>query len=92
MSLKSSSELNYEIRVKGHFAQRWLGQFEPFQTAYILGEVTVLRGRVPDQSGLHAFLRNLEATGVTLVGLSEIEGAANQAPPVSPTGDERWAR
>lgn len=39
--------------------------------------MTVLRRRVRDQSALRAFLRHIEATGITLLGLAEIEGVAN---------------
>lgn len=77
MSPHHSTELSYEIRVKGHFAARWLQQFEPFREVRLDGAVTVLRGRVRDQSALHAFLRHIEATGITLLGLAEIEDAAN---------------
>ena len=63
----------YEIRIHGRFSRRWHGVFQPFEIAAERDDVTVLRGAVPDQAGLHGVLRRFEEYGVSLISLDRLD-------------------
>jgi len=69
----------YEIRIKGHLADRW--------AAWLDGELlrvddgtTLVRARVPDQAALHGLLNKLRDLGLPLVSVAQAERRPVAAP------------
>ena len=75
----------YEIRVKGHLADRWAALFDGMTLTRRADGTTVLDGPVADQSALHGLLRKVSDLGVPLVSVTSTPGirtslAAEQCP------------
>ena len=64
----------YEIRVKGHLADRWAVWFDGMTLTRGADGTTVLDGPVVDQSALHGLLRKVSDLGLPLVSLTPIPG------------------
>jgi hypothetical protein len=71
----------YEIRIKGHLADRW--------AAWLDGELlhsddgtTLVRAQVPDQAALHGLLTKLRDLGLTLLSVAQAE-RGSAVPPSS---------
>jgi len=64
----------YEIRVKGHLADRWAAWFDGMTLTRRADGTTVLDGPVADQSALHGLLRKVSDLGLPLVSLTPIPG------------------
>ena len=62
----------YEITVGGTLDQDWSAWFDDFEV-HAEGVVTVLRGRVVDQSALHGLLARLRDLGLPLLDVHRIE-------------------
>ena len=62
----------YEIRVKGHLADRWAAWFDGMTLTRRADGTTVLDGPVADQSALHGLLRKVSDLGLPLVSLTPI--------------------
>ena len=60
----------YEIRVKGHLADRWAAWFDGMTLTRQTDGTTVLDGHVADQSALHGLLGKVSALGLPLVSLT----------------------
>jgi hypothetical protein len=60
----------YEIRVKGHLADRWTAWFDGMTLTPQSDGTTVLRGSVADQSALHGLLRKVSDLGLPLVSVT----------------------
>jgi len=60
----------YEIRVKGHLADRWAAWFDGMSLTRQSDGTTVLRGPVADQSALHGLLRKINDLGLPLVSVT----------------------
>ena len=60
----------YEIRVKGHLADRWAAWFDGMTLARQDDGTTVLHGPVADQSALHGLLRKVNDLGLPLVSVT----------------------
>jgi hypothetical protein len=60
----------YEIRVKGHLADRWAAWFEGMTLTRQADGTTVLDGPVADQSALHGLLRKISDLGLPLVSVT----------------------
>ena len=72
----------YEIRIKGHLANRW--------AAWLDGEVlqvddgtTLVRAQVPDQAALHGLLNKLRDLGLPLISVAQ----ADRGSAVPPSSD-----
>ncbi|MEU9158277.1 hypothetical protein AB0D59_49085 [Streptomyces sp. NPDC048417] len=63
----------YEIRLRGHLSQTFLGAF-PDLRAEIQGAETLLTGMLPDRSALHGALAQIEALGLELIELRRCDG------------------
>ena len=66
----------YEIRVAGHLDARhaeWLGHLELSPGFRRDQPVTLLRGRLADQAALHGVLDMLQALGVVLLEVVQLE-------------------
>ena len=60
----------YEIRVKGHLADRWAAWFEGMTLTRRADGTTVIDGPVIDQSALNGLLRKVSDLGLPLVSLT----------------------
>ena len=74
-SVRSAQEPDrYEIRVKGHLADRWAASFDDMTLTRRPDGPTVLAGPVADQSALHGLLRKVSDLGIPLVSLTPTPG------------------
>lgn len=64
----------YEIRVKGHLADRWAAWFEGMTLTRRADGTTVIDGPVIDQSALHGLLRKVSDLGLPLVSVTPTPG------------------
>jgi hypothetical protein len=64
----------YEIRVKGHLADRWAAWFDGMTLTRRTDGTTVLGGPVADQSALHGLLRKVSDLGLPLVSVTPTAG------------------
>jgi hypothetical protein len=60
----------YEIRVRGHLADRWAAWFDGMTLTRQADGTTVLGGPVADQSALHGLLRKVSDLGLPLVSVT----------------------
>ncbi len=63
----------YEIRIQGRLDQRWTTWLDGLDMSQTQDGVTVLRGRVTDQTALHGVLHKLRDIGLPLVSVAQIE-------------------
>ncbi len=59
----------YEIRVKGHLADRWAAVFDGMTLTRQADGTTGLDGPIADQSALHGLLRKVSDLGLPLVSV-----------------------
>jgi hypothetical protein len=71
----------YEIRVKGHLADRWAGWFDGMTLTREADGTTVLDGPVTDQSALHGLLRKVSDLGLPLVSVTPIDQHERRSTP-----------
>ncbi len=60
----------YEIRIKGHLADRWAAQFNGLTLTREVNGDTLLAGPVVDQAALHGLLRKVRDLGMPLISVS----------------------
>ncbi|MCU1380307.1 MAG: hypothetical protein JWN29_3290 [Acidimicrobiales bacterium] len=75
----------YEIRVDGHLASRWVDWFDGLDLTSEDDGTTVLRGPVVDQSGLHGLLQKLRDLGIPLLSLTQLPYGERADGPDIPT-------
>jgi hypothetical protein len=75
----------YEIRIKGHLANRWADWFEGLTITLEDNGETLLTGRVADQAALHGVLRKVRDLGLPLVSVTRVEPDQ----PALPTSEPR---
>ena len=63
----------YEIRIKGHLADRWTDWFEGFAITLEEDGDTLLTGPVVDQAALHGLLRKVRDLGMPLISVNRVE-------------------
>lgn len=63
----------YEIRIMGHFDDRWADWFEGMTITLETNGETRLTGPVAAQSALHGLLRKVRDLGVRLISVNRIE-------------------
>ncbi len=68
----------YEIRVKGHLADRWAGWFEGLTITLEEDGVTLLTGPVIDQAALYGLLRKTRDLGIPLLSVNRVEPGQNE--------------
>jgi len=62
----------YEFRVRGRLGERLLSSFEGFD-AEVQPVETILRGSIADQAALHGVLEQIEALGLELVEVRQVD-------------------
>ena len=62
----------YEFRVRGRLAERLLSSFEGFD-AEVQPVETILSGSIEDQAALHGVLEQIEALGLELVEVRQVD-------------------
>jgi len=63
----------YEIRIKGHLAERWTGWFEGLTITLEEDGDTLLAGPVIDQAALHGLLKKVRDLGLPLISVISVE-------------------
>ena len=63
----------YEIRIKGHLADRWANWFGGMAITLEENGVTLLTGPVVDQAALHGLLRKVRDLGMPLLSVVRVE-------------------
>ena len=66
----------YEIRVQGHFHDRWAERFEDLTITRESDGTTVLYGPLPDQTALHSVLLRIRDMNLKLISVSQTEPAS----------------
>lgn len=63
----------YEIRIKGHLDESWVGGFDGLAISHKnIGE-TLLTGTLPDQAALHGLLNRLRDMGIHLISVNPLK-------------------
>ncbi len=62
----------YTIKVEGCLDKKWVDWFEGMEMNYE-GEMTVLRGAVPDQAALHGLLARVRDLNLVLLSMERSE-------------------
>ena len=62
----------YEFRIRGRLGERLLSSFEGFD-AEVQPVETILRGSITDQAALHGVLEQIEALGLELVEVRQVD-------------------
>jgi len=60
----------YEIKIKGHLDAHWSAWFEGLGITHLEGNVTLLRGTLPDQAALHGLLERIRDLNLTLISVT----------------------
>ena len=85
-SVRSAQEpARYEIRVKGHLADRWAAWFDGMTLTRRADGTTVLDGPVADQSALHGLLGKVSDLGLPLVSLTPTPASGRRPRPTCRT-------
>ncbi len=74
----------FEIRVKGHLADRWAAWFDGMTLTRQADGTTILHGPVADQSALHGLLRKVNDLGLPLVSVTPLPGVPTPTAADSP--------
>ena len=59
----------YEIRVRGHLADRWTAWFDGLHLSHEDDGTTLIRGPMADQAALHGVLERMRDIGLPLVSI-----------------------
>ena len=63
----------YEIRLRGHLAERWAYWFEGLSITLEENGETLLTGPVVDQAALHGLIKKVRDLGMPLISVISIE-------------------
>lgn len=67
----------YQIRIKGHLSQQWMGWFEGLNILLDTDDSTLLTGSIVDQAALHGVLKKVRDLGMPLLSVNFVESSAN---------------
>ena len=76
----------YEIRIKGHLADRWAKWFEGLTITREENGDTLLAGPVVDQAALFGLLRKVRDLGMPLLSVIRVEPGPSSALPSASLG------
>ena len=74
----------YEIRIRGHLADRWANWFEGLTLTRAENGDTLLTGPVVDQAALYGLLRKVRDLGLPLLAVMRVEPGPADASDASP--------
>jgi len=74
----------YEIRIKGHLADRSAYWFPGLTITLTDSGDTLLTGPVVDQAALHGLLRKVRDLGMPLISVNRVQPGQDQVPDVKP--------
>ena len=74
----------YEIRIKGHLANRWASWFEGLTITALDNGETLLTGPVIDQAALYGLLKKVRDLGMPLLSVIHVEPEQVDVPGVKP--------
>jgi len=80
----SNQPMVYQIRIKGHLGQQWMGWFEGLTITLEEDGNTLLNGPVIDQSALHGILKKIRDLGMPLLSVNSVETKTKDASEVKP--------
>jgi hypothetical protein len=63
----------YQIRIKGHLSDQWIGWFEGLSITLEKNGDTLLTGTVVDQASLFGLLKKVRDLGMTLISINCVE-------------------
>ena len=72
----------YEIRIKGHLADRWGNWFEGLTITREENSTTLLTGLVTDQAALYGLLRKVRDLGLPLLSVNRGQPGQADAPAI----------
>lgn len=67
----SNEPLVYQIRIKGHLSEQWVGWFDSMTISLEDNGTTLLTGPVLDQAALHGLLKKVRDVGMTLLSVNQ---------------------
>jgi hypothetical protein len=70
----------YEIRVKGHLANRWAAWFDGLAIAHDSDGTTLIHGPVADQAALYGLLQKARDLGLPLISVNHTGPGHPEAP------------
>ena len=62
----------YQIRIRGHLSQRWVGWFDGLSIVLEEDGNTLLMGTVIDQAALHGVLKRVRDLGMPLLSVNSV--------------------
>ena len=74
----------YEIRVKGHLANRWAAWFDGMTLTHSSDGTTIISGPVADQAALHGLLQRVRDLGIPLVSVNRADRDLGREPGTGP--------
>ena len=80
---KHNQQQCYEIRIKGHLADRWAKWFEGLTITLEENGDTLLTGPVIDQAALHGLLKKVRDLGIPLLSVCPLEHGPATTPGTS---------
>ena len=63
----------YQIKIKGHLAERWAEWFEEMTFTHEKDGTTTLYGPLPDQTALHSILRKIRDLNLQLISVKQVK-------------------
>jgi hypothetical protein len=70
----------YEIRIKGHLANRWAAWLDS-ELSPVEDGTTLVRARVRDQAALHGLLNKLRDLSLPLISVTQVDRGTAVPPP-----------
>jgi hypothetical protein len=60
----------YEIKISCHLDPRWSDWFAGLKLTYLVGDVSLLSGPLPDQAALHGLLERIRDLNLSLISVT----------------------
>ncbi|RIK35171.1 MAG: hypothetical protein DCC55_31115 [Chloroflexi bacterium] len=82
----------YEIRIKGHLADRWAEWFEGLTITREDNGETLLSGPVVDQAALHGLLKKVRDLGLPLLSVMQVDPRQAKGPDAGSGTDDHHSK